>query len=393
MSHRYLELESQVWNVDKCSGCGMCVAACSRGRLSFDPGMNHPTFVPKIKTVGLSISDVDTCSFCEGLCTESCPRLKEWDNQEIGRLYAAKTTRACAGIPLNEVIIDLLSAGLVNGYFDSVLIMDMNKQDGKPSARVVHSVEELYQISGHQAVWTPILSSLYKEILDKHIKKIAVVGPPCVAQAVKKVSDSANDGLGILRDTLGISVAIFCPGFYEASILDDLSSRLKVSPADILSIRRSAANDILQVKLASGRTEKIPVEEEQKYLRKGCARCTDFLGEMADISAGAFGSSEGYATLIAWNPIGNNFIQNCLNFGLIETNSDVNLEALEAARSVKERRARTQAFDSLLIYSLESLTDKRRLEEAKRLFMDLFGDKSQESQKSSKSCGSGCVGC
>ena len=91
--------------------------------------------------------------------------------------------------------------------------------------------------------------------------------------------------------------------------------------------------------------------------------------------------------------MGRRFIQNCENFGLIETKNEVNREALSAVCTEKERRSRAQAFDSLLIYSLEALTDPRRLEEAKRRFMDLFDKKTPKPSESSKNCGGSCIGC
>ncbi|MFX1535515.1 MAG: Coenzyme F420 hydrogenase/dehydrogenase, beta subunit C-terminal domain [Promethearchaeota archaeon] len=389
MPNRRFELENNVWNLDRCAGCGMCVAACSRGQLYFESDTTHPIFNPKVKNVGLSTIEVDTCSFCEGMCAESCPRLKEWEKEEYQRVFSVKNTRNPQANPVNEIIVDLLSAGLANEFIDAILIMDVNRWDGKPYTRVIRSIEELSRVSGTQAIWIPILPPLYSKALTKEFRKIAIVGPPCVAQAIKCVSNSSIEGLSILRNVVGLSISTFCSGFYKPALLDDLTSRFKVSPSEILSV--SSLNNVkLEIKLTNGKAETVPLEEVQKYMREGCARCTDYLGESADISVGQTGSKDGYSTLIAWNSKGRNFISNCVNFNLIELSDKVNQEALLAARENKEQRLRAQAFDSLLIYSLESLTDEDRLEDMKNRFLNLFSRKS--ATKSSKA-GGGCSDC
>ncbi len=393
LQSKQLELENQVWVMDRCAGCGMCVAACSRGRLHFESGMTHPEFVPKMKTIGLSVVELDTCTFCDKMCIESCPRLKDWDKQKIYSLISAKTVRFTSGNLVNEMIVDLLSAGFLNNYIDAVLIMDVNRWTGKPFVRVVRSVEDLYKVSGNQGVWTPILSSLYNELLNNGFEKVAIVGPPCVAQAVRSVSDSTIDGLSMIRNSIGISIATFCQGFYETHLIEDLSNILKISPAEILTISSSIKEDVLQVKLINGTIETLKLKEKQKFMRLGCARCTDYLGEAADISIGLDGSPKDYATLITWNPMGRRFLQNCINLGLIETENNVDQESLSIIGSNKERRSQAQAFDLLQIYSLEALVDPSRLEDAKRRFKELFDLKKHTSPKVSSGCGSGCNGC
>jgi len=390
MLSKQQKLENEVWNVDRCAGCGMCVAACSRGRLEFKPEMEHPIFIPKMKTVGLSVVDIDTCSFCEGMCIESCPRLREWEERELKDVISVKTTRNITSNPINEIIIDLLSTGFMNGFIDAALIMDVNRWDGTPYSKIVRSIEELYEVSGNQKVWNPILSNLYHEVIKNDFHQIAIIGPPCVAQAVRRVTESEIEGLAILRKSIGIVIGLFCSGYYETALLEDLSSHLGVSSAEIISITSSVKGEYLEIKLNTGKNVTFPLEEEQKYLRKACARCTDYVANMADISIGQTGSQVGFASLITWNTKGRSFLNNCLNLGLIEVSEDVDLKTISAACSDKQRRKRTQTFDSLLIYSLESLTDENRLAEAKNRFMGLFTQKKNE--KTLKIRG-GCNGC
>ncbi|TLN09763.1 4Fe-4S dicluster domain-containing protein, partial [bacterium] len=70
-------LESEVWELDNCSGCGMCVAACSKQVLVWQEE-SHPVKQVRTKTLGLSKTTLDSCTFCRKFCEEVCPRLEHW---------------------------------------------------------------------------------------------------------------------------------------------------------------------------------------------------------------------------------------------------------------------------------------------------------------------------
>jgi ferredoxin len=44
-------LEPEVWSLDNCAACGLCVAACSKQVLAWEGG-DHPVLQDRIKTVG-----------------------------------------------------------------------------------------------------------------------------------------------------------------------------------------------------------------------------------------------------------------------------------------------------------------------------------------------------
>lgn len=56
-------LNQEVWALDRCSGCGMCVATCAKGMLSWDEE-EHPSLEVREKALGLSRVKLDSCSFC-----------------------------------------------------------------------------------------------------------------------------------------------------------------------------------------------------------------------------------------------------------------------------------------------------------------------------------------
>jgi ferredoxin len=67
-------LQQEVWALDRCSGCGVCVAACSKGVLYWN-GDQHPLLEEREKALGLSHIKLRTCEVCEKFCELSCPRL------------------------------------------------------------------------------------------------------------------------------------------------------------------------------------------------------------------------------------------------------------------------------------------------------------------------------
>ena len=70
-------LESEVWSLDTCAGCGLCVAACSKQVLKWDGRIiryrrntPRPSAIPKSHWIAVRSAQ----KFCE----ETCPRLEHW---------------------------------------------------------------------------------------------------------------------------------------------------------------------------------------------------------------------------------------------------------------------------------------------------------------------------
>jgi ferredoxin len=71
-------LDAEVWSLERCAGCGNCVALCSKGVLHWGAD-EQPYREERQKSLGLSHIALDTCSCCQKFCEEGCPRLQdEW---------------------------------------------------------------------------------------------------------------------------------------------------------------------------------------------------------------------------------------------------------------------------------------------------------------------------
>ena len=107
-------LETEVWPQELCAGCGLCVAACSKQVLRWN-GNGQPFRDTIIKTVGYTKVALDSCTFCDELCAEVCPRLVHWTPIDARVVVAAHARRPFQSGAPNDVIKSILAAGLVSG--------------------------------------------------------------------------------------------------------------------------------------------------------------------------------------------------------------------------------------------------------------------------------------
>jgi ferredoxin len=62
-----MRLQREVWALDRCSGCGACVAVCSKSMLYWDREQ-HPLLEEREKALGLSRLKLRACEVCEKFC-------------------------------------------------------------------------------------------------------------------------------------------------------------------------------------------------------------------------------------------------------------------------------------------------------------------------------------
>lgn len=149
-------LETEVWSLENCAGCGLCVAACSKQVLTWQDGSSHPVLEKRSKTLGLSKTSLDSCSFCEKFCEEVCPRLERWTPIEARVVRAARSRGPVDFGAPNDVIWAIASAGRSAGMLDGVIILDIDPWDLKPTARLASSVEQIVDTVGPQYLWAPV---------------------------------------------------------------------------------------------------------------------------------------------------------------------------------------------------------------------------------------------
>jgi len=364
------ELKKKVWDANRCSGCGMCVSACAKNIIHFPEDGDHPILEVRERNIGLSHVVIDTCFFCKKPCEKSCPRLKEWKNGPVIR-----TISAVSKLPGGDVIDALLISALRCGLIDGAILWDVERNTFKPLPRVAASEDEILKSAGYQYLWFPLLTALNDAIYRRGLRKIAIVGPPCVAQAVKTVLSSSNKMLEIYRERIRLTIGLFCDGIYSYQLVtNEIVNRFNIKPCDINTVKVDLRDALLRITMHDGSEKVIPLSDVRKYMRDGCARCTDFTSEWADLSVGDLGSEKGKTTVIVRTPIGENCLDYAIRDGTIEiAKTPVNMEEIQRFVSDKKRREQTQEVDSLLLSMLNALSGEKSREEIEEMLKSIGG--------------------
>ena len=390
-------MDTEVWALDRCAGCGLCVATCSKGMLYWDDEGKHPVRETRQKTIGLTTIPLDSCTFCEVFCEETCPRLHEWEGLPARRTVSAKTKGVTDSGEPNEVIKNLLIAALFAGVIDGVIMSEMDDWTIRPHAKVMTSVEQVSDSLGVQGLWVPTLDVLNEAVYEKKLRRIAVVGPPCASEAIRTLLASDNERLNPYRQAIALTIATFCTGvYYPRPVFEYLEEMLGISRQDVRRAYASPRDKELRIVLWDDSTTMVPLSKIEGYTRPGCASCDDFLGESADIGVGNVGAKDGHCTLITRSEVGDVCLQNALDFGLVEVVDEVDEEALRRAKEEKERRDRAEAFDDLMLTMLDALREPQKRAEVRDEFVRLYEvdrmPESVEEEKRHDPC-TGCQGC
>ena len=365
-------LEMEVWSLDDCAGCGLCVAACSKQVLGWNGG-SHPVLEERIQTVGYTKGPLDSCTFCEHFCEETCPRLDKWAALEPQVTIAARARGPIRSGAPNDVIKGILTAGRSAGLLDGVVMLDVDPWELKPIARVCTTVEDIVESVGPQFLWAPVFDALNEAVFTRGMRNIAVVGTPCSAQAIRKLKSSTNQRLKPYQEAIRLSVSVFCTGIYKPEMIDEiLIDRMGVRREQVKRIEISPDREWLRAVLWDDSERTIPRQQAEHYTRNGCGSCDDYLGESADLAVGSLGAPQDSSTLIIRSRAGDVFVRNAIQMNLLETNQDVDQTALAAAAEEKDKRARAKAFRNLQILMLDSLADPLKRGEAIQQFVNLY---------------------
>jgi coenzyme F420 hydrogenase subunit beta len=394
-------LQQEVWALDRCSGCGACVAACSKGVLYWD-GEQHPLLEEREKVLGLSHLKLRTCEVCEKFCELSCPRLVDWASRHPGAPGSGMAPRTMvsarsagvvhSGAP-NDVLQALLVAARSADLIDGVVMLDLDPWTLEPVAHVATTVDQIVSSVGMQYLWAPVLSALNEAIFELGLTRLAVIGSPCVAEGARRLMNATHERLWPYQKAIRLTIAHFCTGIYMPDMVTELLERgMGISRHQIQGLTTSLADGRLTVTLWDSTERTIPLTDVEPFTRHGCGSCDDYLGEWADVAVGAIGAQPGYATLIARTPAGEVFVRNARDFGLLETIAQVDEAALDTAQKDKDRRARAQAFDEFRILMLDALTDPAKRARVKKQFVSLYAAPQVVVSKREE-CDVSCSGC
>jgi len=363
------ELKEKVWDLERCTGCGLCVAVCNKDVLRFEEDLGeHPAVKEFKRSVGLREVELDPCELCDKPCVEICPKLyDEWKPREAVRVISLKSKVT------GDVIKDLLLCALDLGAIRGVLAVEVDKWSLTPMSVVITQADQLKKIS---TITSPILAPIMLKLnRAPRMEKLAVVGPPCVAQGIVRVKASTCDMLEQFRRPNYLVISYFCYGAYAHDLIQRLSDKLVITPWDVTKVKVSFKDLKLMVDLHEG-TVKMPLTETIEYLRKGCARCTDFAGEQADIAIGDVGSSPGWMTAIIRSHLGELVVSAAAKLGYVEISAHArakaDMEELKGFIEAKKKRAAAEGVDEAFLALSEGLKSPERRDEALKRLEETF---------------------
>ncbi len=318
--HSYKDLQQNVWDTDRCCGCGACVGVCPTEALYFDEGADHPTSNDYCKVT----RDAVPCA----ACYSACPRVEETSSDGLGNIISIFEAKSKARAPEAQsggVVSSVLAAAFDANMIDGAIVMDVDKWSMGSQPSFVRSSDAALRTAGSKYVWAPILKALRDAIEDRKLHKIAVVGTPCVATAVKKIRESSVDVLSIYKNAIRLSLGLFCTEVFSRELLNDLQATHGVKPWEISGMDVKGR---LIVKLRNQATVELPLKDASVSRRGGCAHCLDFTSEDADISFGSVGASADHTAVIVRTDVGEGFLKLAQSAGYIELKPGIDITAI-----------------------------------------------------------------
>jgi coenzyme F420 hydrogenase subunit beta len=349
-----------------CNRCGGCVSFCSADRIgALEMGKDG---LPRY-------ANREHCLEC-GICYLVCPQthhLKEEVREKFGwsepiglcqDVLSARATDpevqkvATDGGVVTGLLLFMLESGMIDGaivsertgLFDRRAVVATSR-DGLLSAAGSHWAEtsHLAQVGTEYSTYVSIIPTI-RELAPKSVIKLAVVGTPCQIEAIRKMQ--------VLRilpaDVVTFTVGLFCMQSFALNELmeKDFARKHQVNMNDVARVN---IKDDFMLKLKSGITLHIPLEEVETIARPACLACTDFANEYADVSVGGLGSPDGFTTTLIRTIGGKRVFTEAVRKGYL------------TERDKGKEKAVDRAEKSRILGLVEAAVEKKRARGEKRL--------------------------
>ncbi|MFA4877693.1 MAG: Coenzyme F420 hydrogenase/dehydrogenase, beta subunit C-terminal domain [Methanoregula sp.] len=331
----YLDLKSEVWDTGICSGCGACVAVCPADAISFAEG--EMVTSPMSNGYCKQATDNVPC----GACYSVCPRITDQPQEELGSYLELVPAKAAFDIPKKQsggAVTAILANALDEGLIDAVVTVTEDRWTLRPSSVIITKSDVLIQHAGSRySWWVPLLASLKTAVIEKKCMRIAVVGVPCVVQALARIRASDNDLLKPYARAIRLIIGLFCTETfdYTALVHGKLRSQYQLEAHEI---RKMDVRGKLEILKNDGTTTIVPLAELETCIRKGCHVCTDLTAVLSDISAGSVGTPSGTTTLVIRTPVGKGFVDSAVRSKKLTIGTSVDEAAIRKLAASKIRK-------------------------------------------------------
>ncbi|WP_423792439.1 Coenzyme F420 hydrogenase/dehydrogenase, beta subunit C-terminal domain [Methanocaldococcus indicus] len=349
----YKDLELEVWNKHRCSGCGACTSVCPADNLYF-------------KEESPVKFECDSCSFCIatyeeerhypisaefckttvydvpcGACYDACPRVGNYYvSDEIGnylKAYAAKSTLNIKYAQNGGVVSSILYNAFEEDLIDGAIVMNIDRFTLSPYSYLAKNKEDVLKTAGSKYLWRePPLRALKRAVMEEKLERLAIVGTPCVMDAVAKILASDNDLLAPFRKAIKFKIGLFCFEIYDYNKLVEILKKDNIEPWEIKKMEISKGK--LNIYLIDGTSKKYKLVDIEKAMREGCKFCNDFTAQKADISIGNVGSGENYSTVLIRNKWGEGLFKRAVYNGYVHIDEKINFDEIRKISRLKMKR-------------------------------------------------------
>jgi coenzyme F420 hydrogenase subunit beta len=319
-----------VRNFPNCCYCGACAA--------FIPDFEKYSEEEMVfeKGCGGTVAKGFCFSFCPRsfavcrLCEEECPRL-EYGVCDFGpcasspekrilgyyqRIFSARAAEASIrGVGKDGgVITALLYHALETGFIDAAVVA-VRTEDWKAKPFVATTPEEVLLGRGPKYTACPSVKGVW-DAIDKGCEKIAMVGTGCNIEALKRLQALRDPALELQRVKLLIGV-FSTEAFWHRELVPFLADRAGIDIREVERFFVSGGKFVVVTK--DNKEVRIPLKELEPCTRDTCLICEDATSQLADISAGSVGSSDGWTTIIVRTAVGEELVKAATSAGMIET--------------------------------------------------------------------------
>lgn len=332
----FADLKEAVVEVGRCSLCGTCAAFC--GWISIKSG---ETATPSFE------ADYDVlCGLCYTLCPRVSLDVEEIERKVFGRArgeeetlgvfrkaYAVRATDAkiLKNAQDGGAVTALLAFALSEGVLDCAVVTSANEA-WENEVKVVNNAEELIKSAGTKYVASPSVLGV-RDALDAGYERIGFVGTPCQIQALRKVQ-TLDEPYRIGQEKIKLLLGLFCMEGFKPSLMDFVAKLVgDVKKVKKLEVRKG----LFWIHTADGgeRVFVMKLSELEGRAMPGCAVCTDFTAELADVSVGSVGTPEGFSTVLVRSKLGERLVTAATEAGYIEAKE---LEELKPVVRLAERK-------------------------------------------------------
>jgi coenzyme F420 hydrogenase subunit beta len=333
-----------IFNTKNCSGCGLCVGICPVNCIELNNGIGK-------------IND-DKCIHC-GLCYYLCPRtflpvnlmgmIQEKTSNvpaiyKIGYYFEAYSART----KIKQIAEKCQDGGISStclyylfeqNQIEYALGTSMSEIPWRPEPILMKKKEDVLLSTGTKYVNNPNLRLINELNNSEH--KIAVVGVPCMMQALlkSKIYDIKIPALNNILYRIGI----FCMESYSYDSFLKICELLKVKVTDVKKTNINKGKFFVYTK--NDEELSIPIKEIAHLAREDCEVCYDLTSESADISIGSIGSPSGWNTVLIRTQKGKELYDALLTNNYIESKSldtvKPGLTQLEKVAASKKKKCTT----------------------------------------------------